>query len=185
MTCVCGIAERGRVYLGADSIAVGGYSMDVRATPKVFRRGPFVIGCANSLRAADVIRYRFHPLPLPVNPSFNLHRYMATDFVDALRDVLKAHGVMVVENSAEEAPLELVVGVRGRLFTLDDDLQVGESTHDFAAVGCGRDLALGALYASTGTPRTRLTTALRAAQAFSAGVRAPFRFVTLAKERAP
>jgi ATP-dependent protease HslVU (ClpYQ) peptidase subunit len=183
MTCVVGIAERGAVYLGGDSIAVGGYTMDTRATPKVFRHGPFVIGCAGSLRASDVLRYRFAPNAPP--KKFDLHRYMATDFVDAVREVLKAHGVMVVENGAEATPTEFIVGLRGRLFTLDDDLQVGESTHGFAAVGCGRDLALGALYAMpTGDPRARLTTALRAAQAFSAGVRAPFRFATLSRERA-
>lgn len=184
MTCICGIAERGAVYLGADSIAVGGYLMELRTTPKVFRHGPFVIGCAGSLRASDVIRYRFAPNAPP--PKFDLHRYMATDFVDAMRDVLKSHGIMVVENGAEETPTEFVVGLRGRLFTIDDDLQVGESTRGFTAVGCGRDLALGALYAlQSGDPRARITTALRAAQAFSAGVRAPFRFITLQRERTP
>jgi hypothetical protein len=171
------------VHLGADSIAIGGYAMDVRTTPKVFRRGWFVIGCAGSFRAWDVIRYRFAPTPPPASPSFDLHRYMATDFVDALRDVLKTHGVMVVENNTEEANLSLLVGIRGRLFTLDEDLQVGESEHAFAAIGCGRDLAMGALYATKGAPRARLTTALRASEAFSAGVCAPFRFATLPRSR--
>jgi ATP-dependent protease HslVU (ClpYQ) peptidase subunit len=178
VTCVAGIAERGAVYLGADSIAIGGYAMDVRATPKVFRHGAFLIGCAGSFRVADVIRYRFEPPPLTRD---DLHRYLATAFVDALRDVLKGHGVAVVENNAEESPAEILVGVRGRLFTIDDDLHVGESCHGFAAVGCGRDLALGALYAlgSRGTPRRRLTTALTAAESFSAGVRSPFTFATI------
>jgi ATP-dependent protease HslVU (ClpYQ) peptidase subunit len=181
VTCVCGIVDRGAVHLGADSIAIAGYTMEVRATPKVVRRDWFVIGCAGSFRAWDVLAYRFAPTPPPASPSFDLHRYMATDFVDELRTVLKAHGVMVVENNAEEVNASLIVGIRGRLFTLDDDLQVGESTTAYAAIGCGRDLALGALYAvgKKGSPRSRLTTALRAAQTFSAGVRAPFRFATL------
>ena len=180
MTCVVGIAERGAVFLGADAIAVGGYAMQTRATPKVFRHGPFVIGCANSFRAADVIRYRFEPPP-PYDADDDLHRYMATAFVDALRDALKSHGVTVIENNAEEVPANLLVGIRGRLFVIDDDFHVGESCHAFDAVGCGSDLALGALHAlgGTGSPRTRLTKALHAAQAFSAGVRGPFTFVTL------
>jgi ATP-dependent protease HslVU (ClpYQ) peptidase subunit len=184
MTCVAGIVERGGVYLGGDSIAVGGYAMEVRAMPKVFRHGPFVIGCAGSFRVADVIRYRFEP-PLP-DAASDLHRYMATVFADTLRDVLKAHGVVNVENNIEEAPAELLVGVRGRLFTVNDDFHVGESVHRFAAVGCGSDLAMGALYAlgTRGTPRERLTKALHAAEAFSAGVRAPFRFATLTRDRA-
>jgi ATP-dependent protease HslVU (ClpYQ) peptidase subunit len=183
MTCIAGVVARGAVHLGGDSIAIGGYAMDVRTTPKVWRRGWFVIGCAGSLRAADVLRYRFAPTPPPADPSFDLHRYMATDFVDALRDVLKAHGVLAVENNAEEVQAELLVGARGRLFTIDDDLQVGESEHAFAAIGCGRDLAMGALYATKGAPRSRLTKALHAAESFSAGVRAPFRFATLPRSR--
>jgi ATP-dependent protease HslVU (ClpYQ) peptidase subunit len=127
-----------------------------------------------------VIRYRFDP---PPPNGTDLHRYMATTFVDALRDVVKSHGVAVVENNAEISPAEMLVGVRGRLFTIDDDLHVGESTHGFAAAGCGRDVALGALHAlgRKGSPRTRLTAALHAAEAFCAGVRAPFRFATLGR----
>jgi ATP-dependent protease HslVU (ClpYQ) peptidase subunit len=184
VTCVVGLVDRGAVYLGGDSIAVGGYSMDVRATPKVFKHGPFVIGCAGSLRAADVVRYRFSPPLPPDSHTLDLHRYMATDFVDELRTALKSHGVVVVENNAEEAPCDFIVGVRGRLFTIEGDLQVGESTRGYASIGCGREAALGALYAlgSKGTPRSRLTAALGAAEAFSAGVRGPFRFAAVARQ---
>lgn len=115
MTCVCGIAESGRIHLGGDAIAVGGYSMHVRTTPKVFASGPFVIGCASSFRAADVVRYKFSP-PLP-HPTDDLHCYMATVFVDALRDALKTNGVQSVENSVEEVEMSMLIGVGGQLFT--------------------------------------------------------------------
>jgi ATP-dependent protease HslVU (ClpYQ) peptidase subunit len=183
VTCVAGIAERGAVYLGGDAIAVAGYSMHTRDLPKVFTLGPFVIGCANSFRAADVVRYKFAP-PTP-QPKDDLHCYMATTFVDALRETYKAHGVAVIENSAEEVPCEMLVGVRGTLFTVEDDFQVGVPRGGIAAVGCGGDVALGALYAlgKRGTPKSRLTTALHAAEAFCAGVRAPFSYVTLRRPR--
>ena len=65
----------------------------------------------------------------------------------------------------------------GQLFVVESDYQVGVTADSYAAVGCGADIALGALYGTAGSdmpPRKRVTTALRAAERFSAGVRAPF-----------
>ena len=70
-----------------------------------------------------------------------------------------------------------LVGVRGRLFAVYDDYQVASAADGFAAVGCGDQVALGALYATAGTgmrPRARVRTALAAAERFSGGVRGPF-----------
>lgn len=55
----------------------------------------------------------------------------------------------------------------------------------YAAVGCGQELALGALFATEQTslrPQERLEVALEAAERFSAGVRAPFAYMSSAEE---
>jgi ATP-dependent protease HslVU (ClpYQ) peptidase subunit len=66
--------------------------------------------------------------------------------------------------------------------TIDKDIvEVAIPACDYAAVGSGAELALGALYAleSSGrTPRERLKRALSAAEQFNAGVRGPFSFVS-------
>jgi len=70
-----------------------------------------------------------------------------------------------------------MIGWRGRLFCVYSDLQVAESAWPFMALGCGDHLALGSLHSTEEyqhTPRERLTLALQAAEAFSAGVRGPF-----------
>jgi hypothetical protein len=60
------------------------------------------------------------------------------------------------------------------------DFQVGEPDDDFAAVGCGDDVAHGAMYATYGrTPRARLHTAMMAAERFSNGVRGPFVYAVI------
>ena len=178
MTCVVGLVERGAVHLGGDSIAIAGYDMHIRDTPKVFRRGALIIGCCGSFRLADVIRYHFAPLAPPTKG--DLHRYMATDFVESLREACKARGVAAVENNVEGVEGSVLVGLRGQLFVIDDDFQVGSPAAGFTAIGCGSQIALGALHAlRTGTPRRRLTVALEAAEAYSAGVRGPFHFVSL------
>jgi ATP-dependent protease HslVU (ClpYQ) peptidase subunit len=55
------------------------------------------------------------------------------------------------------------------------DYQIARPGDEFAAVGCGEDIALGAMYATRHLPPAkRIEMALEAAERFSAGVRGPF-----------
>lgn len=68
------------------------------------------------------------------------------------------------------------MGFRSRLFHIYSDYQVSEAYTSFQACGCGGGYALGSLYTSMewSDPKERVLHALRAAEAYSAGVRAPF-----------
>jgi hypothetical protein len=104
---------------------------------------------------------------------------MATTFIDAVRDCLKAHGY-AKKKEEQESGGTFLVGYRGRLFFIDDDYQVGEAADGYNAVGCGLESANGAMFASPHVPaRQRVRTALEAAERFSAGVRGPFNIVNL------
>lgn len=170
MTCIVGVAHEGQVYLGGDSAGVSGYSLTVRADAEVFRNGPYVLGFTSSFRMGQLLRYSLKP---PA-PTVDLEAFMVTTFVDAVRACLKAGGYASKTHEVEEGGTFLV-GVRGRLFRVDSDYQVGEAGAGYDAIGCGEDLAFGALYA-TGhlQPRRRVRVALEAAEAGSGGVRAPF-----------
>lgn len=175
MTAVAGLVHDGRVYLGADSAASSGWSLTVRADEKVFTNGLYAMGFTDSFRMGQLLRYGLAPPTPPA--AHELPRFMATEFVDAVRECLKAGGY-AVKNNEQESGGTFLVGARGRLFTVYRDYQVAESAAGFAAVGCGHELCLGALHA-TGRgqpPRRRLRTALEAAERFSAGVRGPFAY---------
>jgi ATP-dependent protease HslVU (ClpYQ) peptidase subunit len=179
MTAIVGLAQGGSVFIGGDSAGVAGLSLAVRADAKVFRNGRYLFGFTTSFRMGQLIRYS---LTLP-KPKGDLDSFMATTFIDALRECLKTGGWARKENDREEGGTFLV-GVRGQLFTVHEDYQVGKPADGFAAVGCGDQIALGALYATAGTglkPRRRVKLALRAAERFSAGVRGPF--VCLTRKR--
>lgn len=106
--------------------------------------------------------------------------FMATVFVDAVRDCLKAGGWATTKDGRETGG-GFLVGCRGRLFNICDDFQVAEASAGYDAVGCGQEVALGALFATKGKhPVKRVETALRAAEAHNAGVREPFVVMTLA-----
>jgi ATP-dependent protease HslVU (ClpYQ) peptidase subunit len=172
VTAIVGLVDSDSVYIGGDSAGVSGMSLTVRADAKVFRRSRYLFGFTTSFRMGQLIRYS---MKLPT-PTRDLDGFMATTFVDALRDCLKAGGWALKDNEREEGGTFLV-GVRGQLFAVYDDYQVAKAADGFAAVGCGDQVALGALYATARTglsPRRRVLSALAAAERFSAGVRGPF-----------
>lgn len=177
MTAIVGLVHEGTVHLAGDSAGVGGYQLTVRADSKVFRNGPYAFGFTSSFRMGQILRWS---LEAP-EPTGDLERFMCTAFVDAVRACLKAGGYAKKDAEREEGGCFLV-GVTGRLFMVGSDYQVGEAVDGYDAVGCGDQLALGALYATDGvgmSPQERLETALEAAERFSAGVRAPFAFVSV------
>jgi ATP-dependent protease HslVU (ClpYQ) peptidase subunit len=172
VTAIVGLVEAGAVYIGGDSAGVSGMSLTVRADAKVFRKKRYLFGFTTSFRMGQLIRYS---LKVP-DPAGNLDAFMSTTFIDALRDCLKAGGWAAKDNEREEGGTFLV-GVQGQLFAVYDDYQVARAADGFAAVGCGDQVALGALLATADAglaPRRRVLRALAAAERFSAGVRGPF-----------
>ncbi|WEH40368.1 hypothetical protein [Streptomyces sp. AM 2-1-1] len=179
MTAIVGLVHKNRVHLGGDSAGVAGLSITVRRDAKVFRTGPYVMGFTTSFRMGQLLRYAFEA----PHPSGDLDRFMVTKFIDSLRSCLKDGGWARKDSEQEQAGTFLV-GIAGRLYSIESDYQVAEPTDQYAAVGCGDDLALGALHATAALgwkPRQRITTALEAAAYHSAGVTGPFTYATTPK----
>jgi ATP-dependent protease HslVU (ClpYQ) peptidase subunit len=177
VTCIVGLRHRGHVYLGGDSAGVAGMSLTVRADEKVFRTGPYVMGFTTSFRMGQLLRYKLEP-PAPTE---GLDRFMVTTFVDAVRSCLSDGGWLKKESSKEEGGTFLV-GVAGELFAVYSDFQVGRAADEYDAVGCGADLAKGAMHATRGrAARHRLLGALSAAAHHSGGVVEPFTVVRTAR----
>lgn len=177
MTCIAGIAHNGMVYLGGDSAGCSGWDLTVRADPKVFVNGPYVIGYTGSFRMGQLLRYSFAP---PAPEAGDLHRFMCTTFVDAVRKCLKDGGWATRDKEQEEGGIFLA-GTAGHLFSVESDYQVAEALDGFFAIGCGNQAARGALFATASgvlTAQERLEVALRAAERLSAGVRGPFAFAS-------
>lgn len=189
MTAIAGLVHQGRVYIGGDSAASGGTTLMIRKDPKVFTHQQdhyylpdqpdrWVFGYTTSYRMGQILQHAFTP---PVIRDYeNLHGFMCTTFVDAMRDTFKDAGWARVDSGVEETG-QFLVGVAGRLFVIDEDYQVGETATGYAAVGCGDDLVLGSLHTTQHmdmTPRDRLDAALSAASYHSTGVEPPFVYAT-------
>jgi ATP-dependent protease HslVU (ClpYQ) peptidase subunit len=172
MTCIVGLKHKGKVYLGGDSAGVAELDVTVRNDKKVFRNGDFIMGFTSSFRMGQVLAYKLTPPDMKQDQ--DMMEYMVCDFIDAVRDCLKAAGFTKITENQEEGGTFLV-GFRDRLFMIDCDFQVGESISGIESVGCGGPFALGSLYSTKGKePKKRVLEALEAAQHYSGGVRAPF-----------
>lgn len=179
MTCIVGIEHEGGVTIGADSASSNGYSIDVNANRKLFRTGEFLVGFTSSWRMGQLLQYAMHP---PSLDTWDVDRFMATTFVDRVRDTLKAGGFATLEKSAESGGTFLV-GVAGRLYSVYDDYQVAHTTRGYAATGSGQAFAMGCLYQTRAYPahtvEQRCRAALSAAAELNPHVRPPFHIDTL------
>lgn len=177
MTCVVGLVDNGRVYIGGDSLALGGFSKELRADKKVFVRGEFAIGFAGSYRMGQLLQYK---LVIPEHkPEMDNFEYMVSEFVEATRECFQKGGFSN-PNSNEINIGSFLVGYRGELFRITDDFQVSKPYIKYDAIGCGGDIAKGSLYSTEGDkPKNRIIMALSAAAQLNAGVAGPFHVVSV------
>lgn len=142
MTVIVGLAHAGKVYMGGDSAAVEGWNLTLTAAPKVFIRGPFIMGFTSSFRMGQLLE---HALTPPEHaPGVHDQTFMVTSFVDAVRSCLKAGGFATKDKEAEAAGTFLV-GYRGTLYRVDTDYCVIRPEYQYDACGCGQMIALGSL----------------------------------------
>lgn len=148
--------------------------MSIVPGTKVFyhTEGNFIIGCAGSVRAANVIHYK---MKLPEPDTDDYMSYMVNGFVEALRDTLKGSGHAAKNDESEYTGVQLLVGFRSRLFAIESDYNVREIVTGYDSIGSGSDLALGALYATQKmTAKKRIMLALESAVTHNAACRPPF-----------
>lgn len=181
MTCIVGIEEKGKVYIGGDSAGVSGWNITIRADQKVFANGPMIFGFTSSFRMGQLIRFQLSIPECRAKTSGQELKFMCTDFIGAVRSCLKSGGYAEINNNVETGG-KFLVGFRGHLYLVDSDFQVARSFDGYMAIGCGDNLALGAIAAMPNVyPPTRIRRALEIAARHSGGVCGPFTIMELKK----
>lgn len=173
MTVIAGIRTGLGAWIGGDSFTgSNGWPVVIMNKPKVAQNGKYLIGFSGIGRGEDLI-HRFAPPPPPAK---DLDRFIRVEFIDSLREHLRAGGILRKENDVEttEAGFAVLVATQGRLFIIHSDLQVLEPADGIAAVGSGAKPALGALHALSGQPSARIRRALEIAALVIESVRPPF-----------
>lgn len=181
MTCIAGFIENksGKVFIGGDSAGVGGYSLSIRKQPKVFRVDEFIFGYTSSFRMGQIIEHYFStPEKTEGMDDF---AYMVKRVVPHIKSLFRDHGYGT-EKDGEFIGGVFLIGYNSRLYEIQSDFQVGENISMVNGVGCGDDLAMGAMSAledSGLSGKDIVMKALKIAESMSAGVRGPFHIVSL------
>jgi len=151
-----------------------------RKDPKVFKVGQYGIAFTDSFRMGQILQYSWVP-PKYTSTKTNsgLDKFMRTKFIDSVKQAFKDSGFGTIGGSEEDTGGIFIVGVEGRIFTIDEDFHVGENVVNYMAEGSGGMFALGALHATKNqkNPRMRLKAALEASAEFSMSVAPPFTYI--------
>jgi ATP-dependent protease HslVU (ClpYQ) peptidase subunit len=180
MTCIVGMVENGKVYIGGDSASVSGSDCHIREDQKVFQNGDMIFGFTSSFRMGQLLQYS---LKIPDHdPRVDDFKYLCTDFMDAVIKCFKDKGYARNDNGEIEGG-QFLLGYKGNLYMIASDFQVAKIKTPFDSVGCGMYYAIGALYIlnkdSKLSAEEKMLRALEVAESNSAGVRKPFNIVSL------
>jgi ATP-dependent protease HslVU (ClpYQ) peptidase subunit len=185
MTCIVGFIDKinKNMYMGGDSAGVDDrYNLRSRKDVKVFQKEDMLIGYTSSFRMGQLLRFK---LKIPkIKKNQDVYEYMCTDFSDSVRKVLIDNGYAKIESNNESFG-DFLVAYKGRLFKIEEDLQIAENNYPYNSCGCGENYALGAILALdfyTRTPPTVekiVNISLQIAEECSAGVRSPFNILKL------
>lgn len=183
MTCIVAVKNNNKVYIGGDSALVdlsNGIKTRI-ATPKVFNCFKYAIGYAGSARMGQLLFNYFEPSDPPSNPN-ELEMHMVTTFVDELRALAEEKGLRLSLSDSEMNDFaQIIVGVNGRIFVIEEDWQASEWLHNYAAIGSGCAVALGSLHSTEKykiKPEERLMAALQAAEDHTVTVCEPFHIIS-------
>ena len=185
MTCIVAIAQNGTVYMGSDHAASDdktGWILS-RKEPKCFKVGQYGIAFTDSFRMGQILQYSWNPPKYtPTKTNSGLDKFMRTKFIDSVKAAFKDNGYGSIGSSSDEDTGGIfIVGLEGRIFTIDEDFHVGENVVNYMAEGSGGQIALGALHATKNqkNPRLRIKAALEAATEFNMSVAAPYTYIQI------
>lgn len=182
MTCIVGLQADGSVIIGGDSASVEEGTLAIRTSSlsKVFMNKEYLFGFAGLWRMGQLLQFALDP-PRTTNVTREkLDKFMATTFIDSVRECLREGGFTKTEVDRESGG-NFLVGARGRLYEIGEDYSIARTADGYEAIGCGREYALGSLHASVewDDPSKRISYALETAAKFSGGVTPPFTVLKL------
>lgn len=186
MTAIVALNDAEGFTFGADSAMTDDAGdQDITDDGKLFDNGPMTFGICGSGRMGQLLQFSL-VIPKKKRKSQAGLEYMATTFVDAVRECLKnggfagkTSGAIADHKEGEEIGGTFVVGFEKQLYIVEENYQVMMPRKPFTAIGSGGTYAIGALYVLRKqnpmlSSRTTALLALEAAERYNAPVRRPF-----------
>lgn len=171
MTCIIGLEEEGKAWIGGDSAAVSNWERRESAISKVFKVSGYTIGYTTSFRMGQLLRYSISYPPVPRELT---EEFLVKEFVEPIRKVFKEFGFSKVDNN-EEVGGAFLVGAKNKIFQIDCDFQVQHYLNGLYSIGSGSSYALGAMVAlrPNTDPKNRIFRSLEIVREFCMSVTWP------------
>ncbi|MHA1816661.1 MAG: hypothetical protein ACTSX1_11685 [Candidatus Heimdallarchaeaceae archaeon] len=140
MSCVIGLLQDGKLYIGSDGIATTeeGERRPIIAT-KIFTNKGYLIGFTGSVRTGQLIGPKYF------DPPTNIY-----ELSDSIREHILQKGSLIVSGETQQhlQSCNFLVGYQGRLFEILIDFQMNEISGAFTAIGSGAVYSFGSLFAT-------------------------------------
>lgn len=183
MTCVAAVGHEGRVWIGSDAVGLDDGDLVFRLQePKVFLKGPFLIGCAGTHLANQLIRRLWMP-----DKKWEENRLALKDegvmwrVRDSLWEFLHEAGrweLMCQKDDPQLMHGAFIIGYRGTVWHIGVDGTVDTFEANYHAIGTGQEVALGSLHTTQqmikDCPFHRVELALQAAEYHLSAIEGPF-----------
>ena len=171
MTCVSGIIQDGRIYMGADSQASCADETRARKDLKIFKNSHLLIGYCGSFAIGQMLQKEYW------KPPTDIHK-----IVPSVKKHLEKNSLLCSspEDGSILMPSEFLIGYKRnrilKFFEIQIDFQLAEYLDNFSAIGSGRMYALASLYETREIkdPKKRILRSLECAAYFSPTVGQPF-----------
>jgi ATP-dependent protease HslVU (ClpYQ) peptidase subunit len=172
MTCIAAWTNGKTVWMGGDSAAIRGDERLIVATPKLLKRGEFIIGFSGLLEINQIIRSR---LKIPNRPEHcSDEDYFENLFIPALQKAIASHGGLK-DDDGKEQTITILIGHRGQLYEVSH-LQLAIIGRHYHAIGCGEREAKTILESAPidSDPEEIIKKALEISSRLTIGVEPPF-----------
>lgn len=147
MTTLAAIQGDGWCVIGADTLASDddGFSSEMR-TSKVFKNGIALIAGAGSVRGLNILEFGWNTPAY--GSSKSIEHYLTRTFVPSMRSCFIEAGYdMKSDKDVAEQDNDLIVAIKGELFSIAGDYSWDRCARGLFMAGSGGKYALGALAA--------------------------------------
>lgn len=179
MTCIVGIAQDGKVYMGGDSAMTDDSTRVSMLMPKVFIRGEYIIGYAGNARFGKILQHniKYPSIPANVNNSEKLDAFVNGILIKEIKSQMNTLNL----EKEEKEEFSVLLGIRGHIFEFQQDWAIYELLANYNAIGSGGLVAMGSLYTTEAwkSPEKRVRVALEAAARYCPSVGEPLDILSI------
>ena len=146
MSCIVGLIHKGETYIGSDSANMFGSTLSEETEPKVFRKGPLIVGCAGYLAYIQAFRYR--EWKEYTEDQGGLIPWMLDHVIYPSLAAMEAGDLNIKDKDGDRNLLiDALIGYKDQLYLMAGDGSFSKLA-EYAAIGSGAPWATGALFQS-------------------------------------